>query len=66
MSEQAIRHIQKVLHDMYLQAIYFDLFNTATDQRYQASFRDVYYVAPQFTTAFTNGIAPPDRLCINA
>jgi len=36
-----------------------DLFNTATDQRYQASFRDVYYVAPQFTTAFTGGIAPP-------
>jgi starch-binding outer membrane protein, SusD/RagB family len=36
-----------------------DLFNTATDQRYQASFRDVYYLAPQFTTAFTGGIAPP-------
>lgn len=36
-----------------------DLFNTKTDQRYQASFRDVYYVAPQFTTAFTSGIAPP-------
>jgi starch-binding outer membrane protein, SusD/RagB family len=36
-----------------------DLYNTATDQRYQASFRDVYYVAPQFTTAFTGGIAPP-------
>jgi starch-binding outer membrane protein, SusD/RagB family len=36
-----------------------DLFNTATDQRYQASFRDVYYVAPQFTTAFNSGIAPP-------
>lgn len=36
-----------------------DLFNTTTDQRYQASFRDVYYVAPQFTTAFTGGIAPP-------
>jgi starch-binding outer membrane protein, SusD/RagB family len=36
-----------------------DLFNTKTDQRYQASFRDVYYVAPQFTTAFTAGIAPP-------
>jgi starch-binding outer membrane protein, SusD/RagB family len=36
-----------------------DLFNTTTDQRYQASFRDVYYVAPQFTTAFTGGVAPP-------
>ena len=36
-----------------------DLFNTETDQRYQASFRDVYYVAPQFTTAFTGGVAPP-------
>jgi starch-binding outer membrane protein, SusD/RagB family len=36
-----------------------DLFNTDADQRYQASFRDVYYLAPQFTTAFTNGIAPP-------
>ncbi|MCE5346653.1 MAG: RagB/SusD family nutrient uptake outer membrane protein [Bacteroidales bacterium] len=36
-----------------------DLFNSATDQRYQASFRDVYYVAPAFTTAFSGGIAPP-------
>ncbi len=36
-----------------------DLFNTATDQRYQASFRDVYYVAPQFTAAFNNSVAPP-------
>jgi hypothetical protein len=36
-----------------------DLFNTTTDQRYQASFRDVYYVAPQFTTAFAGGVAPP-------
>jgi starch-binding outer membrane protein, SusD/RagB family len=36
-----------------------DLFNTTTDQRYQGSFRDVYYVAPQFTTAFTGGVAPP-------
>lgn len=36
-----------------------DLFNTTTDQRYQASFRDVYYVAPQFTAAFNSGIAPP-------
>lgn len=36
-----------------------DLFNTTTDQRYQASFRDVYYVAPQFTTAFAGGVVPP-------
>jgi len=36
-----------------------DLFNTSTDQRYQGSFRDVYYAAPQFTAAFTSGIAPP-------
>lgn len=36
-----------------------DLFNTTTDQRYQGSFRDVYYVAPQFTTAFSGGVAPP-------
>lgn len=36
-----------------------DLFNTTTDQRYQGSFRDVYYVAPQFTEAFNNGVAPP-------
>jgi hypothetical protein len=36
-----------------------DVFNRETDQRYQASFRDVYYVAPQFTTAFSGGIAPP-------
>ncbi|MCJ7821415.1 MAG: RagB/SusD family nutrient uptake outer membrane protein, partial [Bacteroidales bacterium] len=36
-----------------------DVFNTQTDQRYQASFRDVYYVAPQFTAAFQGGIAPP-------
>jgi starch-binding outer membrane protein, SusD/RagB family len=36
-----------------------DLFNTTTDQRYQASFRDVYYVAPQFTTAFSSGVVPP-------
>ncbi|MDM8002177.1 MAG: RagB/SusD family nutrient uptake outer membrane protein [Bacteroidota bacterium] len=36
-----------------------DVFNRETDQRYQASFRDVYYVAPQFTAAFTGGVAPP-------
>ncbi|MCU0457722.1 MAG: RagB/SusD family nutrient uptake outer membrane protein [Bacteroidales bacterium] len=36
-----------------------DLFNRETDQRYQASFRDVYYVAPQFTAAFEGGVAPP-------
>lgn len=36
-----------------------DLFNTTSDQRYQASFRDVYYAAPQFTTAFTGGVAAP-------
>jgi hypothetical protein len=36
-----------------------DLFNDATDQRYQAYFRDVYYVAPALTTAFEAGIAPP-------
>jgi len=36
-----------------------DLFNTSADQRYQASFRDVYYVAPQFTTAFSGGVVAP-------
>ena len=36
-----------------------DLFNTTTDQRYQASFRDVYYVAPQFTAAFAGGVVAP-------
>jgi len=36
-----------------------DLYNALTDQRYQASFRDVYYVAPSLSTAFANGIAPP-------
>jgi len=36
-----------------------DVFNRQTDQRYQASFRDVYYVAPQFTAAFDGGVAPP-------
>ena len=36
-----------------------DLFNDATDQRYQASFRDVYLLAPVLQTAFAGGIAPP-------
>lgn len=36
-----------------------DLFNDETDQRYQASFRDVYYVAPVLQTAFAGGVAPP-------
>ena len=36
-----------------------DLFNDATDQRYQASFRDTWYVARQLQTAFAAGVAPP-------
>jgi hypothetical protein len=36
-----------------------DVFNRETDQRYQASFRDVYYVAPQLGAAFEGGIQPP-------
>jgi starch-binding outer membrane protein, SusD/RagB family len=36
-----------------------DLYNDATDQRYQASFRDVYYLAPVLQTAFAGGVAPP-------
>jgi hypothetical protein len=36
-----------------------DLFNDATDQRYQASFRDAYLLAPALRTAFAGGIAPP-------
>ena len=36
-----------------------DLFNETTDQRYQASFRDVYYLAPVLQTAFAGGVAPP-------
>ena len=36
-----------------------DLFNDATDQSYQASFRDVYLLLLQFTTAFAGGVAPP-------
>lgn len=36
-----------------------DLYNDVTDQRYQASFRDVYYLAPVLQTAFAGGVAPP-------
>jgi len=36
-----------------------DLFNDATDQRYQASFRDAYYIAPVLQTAFAGGVTPP-------
>lgn len=36
-----------------------DLFNDTTDQRYQATFRDVYYVATSLQTAFSGGVAPP-------
>jgi hypothetical protein len=36
-----------------------DLFNDATDQRYQASFRDAYLIAPVLRTAFAGGVAPP-------
>jgi starch-binding outer membrane protein, SusD/RagB family len=36
-----------------------DLFNDVTDQRYQASFRDVYTVASVLQTAFAGGVAPP-------
>jgi len=36
-----------------------DLFNDETDQRYHASFRDVYYVAPSLGNAFAGGVAPP-------
>jgi hypothetical protein len=36
-----------------------DLYNDATDQRYQASFRDVYYIAPVLQTAFAGSVAPP-------
>ncbi len=36
-----------------------DLFNDETDQRYQASFRDTYYLAPPLQSAFAGGIAPP-------
>jgi starch-binding outer membrane protein, SusD/RagB family len=36
-----------------------DLFNDATDQRYQASFRDAYLLAPVLRTAFAGTVAPP-------
>jgi starch-binding outer membrane protein, SusD/RagB family len=36
-----------------------DLYNDSTDQRYQASFRDVYYVAPSLQTAFAGDVEPP-------
>ncbi len=36
-----------------------DLFNEQTDQRYKASFRDAYLVAPALTEAFEGGVAPP-------
>jgi starch-binding outer membrane protein, SusD/RagB family len=36
-----------------------DLFNDVNDQRYQASFRDVYSLASVLQTAFAGGVAPP-------
>jgi hypothetical protein len=36
-----------------------DLYNDETDQRYQGSFRDVYYVAPSLQTAFADTATPP-------
>ncbi len=36
-----------------------DLYNDETDQRYQGSFRDVYYVAPALQTAFADTATPP-------
>jgi len=36
-----------------------DLYNDVTDQRYQASFRDVYYLATSLQTAFAGGVVPP-------
>lgn len=36
-----------------------DVFNDATDQRYQASFRDTWYLAKTLQTAFAGGVAPP-------
>jgi hypothetical protein len=36
-----------------------DLFNDGTDQRYQASFRDAYILAPALRTAFAGTVAPP-------
>lgn len=37
-----------------------DVFNRATDQRYQGSFRDVYYAASSLQAAFAGGVAPPN------
>jgi starch-binding outer membrane protein, SusD/RagB family len=36
-----------------------DLFDDQNDQRYQASFRDTWYLAPALQTAFVGGVAPP-------
>ena len=36
-----------------------DLFNDTADQRYQASFRDTYYLAPVLQTAFAGSVTPP-------
>jgi starch-binding outer membrane protein, SusD/RagB family len=36
-----------------------DLFNDETDQRYQASFRDTWYLAPALQSAFAGGVVPP-------
>lgn len=36
-----------------------DIFNDETDQRYQASFRDAYLIAPSLQAAFTTGVIPP-------
>jgi hypothetical protein len=36
-----------------------DLYDDATDQRYHASFRDVYYLAPALQEAFEGGVIPP-------
>jgi hypothetical protein len=36
-----------------------DLYNDETDQRYQGSFRDVYYIAPSLQAAFADTATPP-------
>jgi hypothetical protein len=36
-----------------------DLYNDETDQRYQGSFRDVYYVAPALQAGFADTTTPP-------
>lgn len=36
-----------------------DVYNDETDQRYQGSFRDVYYVAPALQAAFADTATPP-------